>query len=59
MKDRKNYVISNFNMLKDHNERAIEEINLNILQIKAQNYNLVTECNERKEQTIKKKRMLH
>ena len=59
LQDRKKYIMANFSLLKDYNERALEEINLNLLQVQAQNYNLIAECNTRKEQTGKKKKMLH
>lgn len=34
-------------------------MNLNYLKYQTQNYNLIAECNVRKEQTNKKKRILH
>lgn len=46
-------------MFKNYNNRVKQEIDLNYLQIQAQNYNLIAECNLRKEQTANKKKALH
>ncbi len=57
--DQKEYIVKNMDMYKNYNKRINEEINLNYLQIQAQNYNLIAECNLRKEQTANKKKILN
>lgn len=59
MKKHKNYLEKNMNLFEKHNKKTDEEMNLNHLKYQTQNYNLIAECNVRKEQTNKKKRILH
>jgi hypothetical protein len=59
MKKHKNYLEKNMMLFEKHNKKTDEEMNLNYLKYQTQNYNLIAECNVRKEQTNKKKRILH
>jgi len=47
------------NLFEKYNSRIIDEINLTYLKHQTDNYNLISECNIRKEQISKNKRILH
>ena len=59
MKKHKNYLEKNMPLFEKNNKKTDEEMNLNYLKYQTQNYNLIAGCNVRKEQTNKKKRILH
>ncbi len=57
LEDHKNYLEKNMILFEKHNQKIHQEMNLNFLNIQTQNYNLIAECNIRKEQTLKKKKI--
>ena len=46
-------------LFENYNTRVMDEINLTYLKYQTENYDLISECNVRKEQINKKKTILH
>lgn len=59
MVEQKEYLERNMTLFNRHHLKASKEIHLNYLNYQQKNYDLIAECNVRKEQITKKKKIVN